>query len=89
MASQFIFSALPQYAVAKIFSHETCDTSATNRSHESPLYTYPTAFNLLALCFHILHTMLFAAPSLLFYLRFVLYILHLSISLDGSIHLSV
>jgi hypothetical protein len=32
---------------------------------------------------------LFAAPSILFYLRFLLYILHLSISLDGSIHLSV
>jgi len=89
MASQFICSAQVQCGVAKIFSRETCDNSATNRSYESPLYIYPTAFKLLALCFHILHAMLFAAPSLLFYLQFLLYILHLSIALDGSIHLSL
>jgi hypothetical protein len=89
MASQSICSALAQCGVAKIFSHKTFDTSATNRIHGSPLYTYPTAFKLLALYFHILHAMLFAAPSLLFYLQFLLYILHPSIAQDGSIHLSV
>jgi len=50
--------------MAKIFNREACDTSATNWGHESPLYNYLTAFKLLALCFHILHAMLFAAPSL-------------------------
>jgi len=40
MASQFIFSAQVQYGVAKIFSHEACDNSSTDRSHESPLYIF-------------------------------------------------
>jgi len=89
MVSQFIFSAQAQYGVKKIFSRETCDTSVTNSSHESPLYTYPTAFKLLALGFHTLYAVLFAAPPLEFCLWFLLYILHLNIAPDGSIHLSV
>jgi len=40
MALQFIFSAQAQYGVTKIFSHGACDTSATNISHESPLYMF-------------------------------------------------
>jgi hypothetical protein len=49
-------------------SREECDTISIDTSHDSPLYIYiyPTAFKLLALCCHIFHTMLFAAPPLSF-----------------------
>jgi hypothetical protein len=52
------------YGVAKVFNREARDTNNTNWSLESPPYTYPTAFKLLALCCHILHATLYAAPSL-------------------------